>query len=86
MGSRQEILIPPFLPRNRQREGSRRSLRNWKRPHFNILVRLAGKDRDSVESIRNITIGASNPSGSGTVQIPLAEVADVNLIAGPSFI
>ena len=36
--------------------------------------------------MRRIAIGAPNPSGNGVVPIPLADVADVNLVTGPSFI
>jgi len=54
--------------------------------HFNIIVRLAPEYRKSFESIRKITVGAPNPSGSGVVQIPLTEVAKVEIVSGPSFI
>jgi cobalt-zinc-cadmium resistance protein CzcA len=54
--------------------------------HYNMLVRLEATQRNDLETIRNITVGAQNQSGSGTVQIPLSEVANVNLTSGPSFI
>jgi len=54
--------------------------------HFPIVVRLSATQRDSLEALRRITIGAPSPSGSGTVQVPLAEVADVRLTSGASFI
>ncbi|MBV8702582.1 MAG: efflux RND transporter permease subunit, partial [Acetobacteraceae bacterium] len=54
--------------------------------NFPIVVRLAPEYRQSLEAIRHITIGAPNPSGSGTVQIPLSDVADVRLASGASFI
>jgi cobalt-zinc-cadmium resistance protein CzcA len=53
--------------------------------HFPIVVRLAPEYRDSLNAIRRITVGATSPSG-GTVQIPLADVADINLVSGASFI
>jgi heavy metal efflux system protein len=53
--------------------------------HFNIRVRLAPEFRKSFETIRNITVGAQNPNGS-VIQIPLTEVAQVDLVSGPSFI
>jgi cobalt-zinc-cadmium resistance protein CzcA len=54
--------------------------------NFSMIVRLAPKYRESLDAIRRITIGAPNPSGSGVVQIPLADVADVKLVSGASFI
>jgi cobalt-zinc-cadmium resistance protein CzcA len=54
--------------------------------NFPIMVRLAPQYRKSIDTIRNITIGAQNPNGSGIVQIPLADVAKVNLVSGASFI
>jgi cobalt-zinc-cadmium resistance protein CzcA len=54
--------------------------------HFNMLVRLAPEYRKSFETIGNITVGAPNPNGNGIIQIPLTEIATVNLESGPSFI
>jgi heavy metal efflux system protein len=54
--------------------------------NFPIMVRLAPRYRQSLAAIRNITIGAPNPGGSGVVQIPLTEVAKVELTSGASFI
>ena len=54
--------------------------------HFNIVVRLAPEYRKSLETIRNITIGAPSPNGTGIIQIPLSEVADISLVSGASFI
>jgi cobalt-zinc-cadmium resistance protein CzcA len=53
--------------------------------NFPIIVRLAPKYRSSLDEIRRITIGATNPSG-GVVQIPLSDVASVKLKSGASFI
>lgn len=54
--------------------------------HFPIMVRLAPEYRQNLDEIRRITIGAQNPNGNGLVQIPLADVAKVNLVSGASFI
>jgi cobalt-zinc-cadmium resistance protein CzcA len=54
--------------------------------NFPMMVRLAPKYRESLDAIRRITIGANNPSGSGVVPIPLADVAEVKLVSGASFI
>lgn len=54
--------------------------------NFPIIVRLAPEYRDSLDAIRRIRIGAPNPDGNGTVQIPLTDVADVHLVSGASFI
>lgn len=54
--------------------------------HFNIIVRLAPEYRKSFETIRQITVGAPNPSGAGIVQIPITNVASVNIVSGASFI
>ncbi|GAA0308580.1 CusA/CzcA family heavy metal efflux RND transporter [Sphingomonas oligophenolica] len=54
--------------------------------HFPIVVRLRAEQRDSLEAIRRITIGAPAPNGSGLIQVPLSEVASVRLTSGASFI
>jgi cobalt-zinc-cadmium resistance protein CzcA len=54
--------------------------------NFPIVVRLAPQYRQSLEAIRRIPIAAPNPSGSGTVPIPLSDVAKVDLVPGYSFI
>jgi heavy metal efflux system protein len=53
--------------------------------HFPMIVRLAHEYRGDPEAIRRIPIGV--PDGNGSmVQIPLGDVANVQLISGPSFI
>jgi cobalt-zinc-cadmium resistance protein CzcA len=52
--------------------------------HFTMLVRLAPEYRRSLETIRNITVGAQ--SANGITQIPLSEVARINIVSGASFI
>ncbi|HUI58956.1 MAG TPA: CusA/CzcA family heavy metal efflux RND transporter [Steroidobacteraceae bacterium] len=55
--------------------------------HFPMIVRLAQQYRGDPQAIRRITIGVPDPAGDGgNVQIPLGDVADVQLISGPSFI
>ncbi len=54
--------------------------------HFPMMVRLAPEYRKSLDAIRRITVGASNPGGNGIVQIPLSELADIRLVSGASFI
>jgi cobalt-zinc-cadmium resistance protein CzcA len=54
--------------------------------HFPIMVRLAPEYRRNLDAIRRITVGAASPAGTGIVQVPLAEVADVSLVSGASFI
>ncbi len=53
--------------------------------YFPIVVRLAPKFREAAETIRGIRITVPNPSG-GVMQIPLTEVATVNLVSGASYI
>ena len=54
--------------------------------NFPMIVRLAPEYRASLDAIRRITIGVQSPSGIGVVQIPLSEVASINLVSGASFI
>jgi cobalt-zinc-cadmium resistance protein CzcA len=54
--------------------------------NFPMVVRLAPEYRKSLDTIRRITIGAQNPGGTGVVQIPLSELADVRLVSGAAFI
>jgi cobalt-zinc-cadmium resistance protein CzcA len=55
--------------------------------HFPIMVRLAQPFRADVDSIGRITVGAPDPTGgSALVPVPLADVAKVHLVSGPSFI
>ena len=53
--------------------------------NFPIMVRLDPKDRSSLDEIKRITVGATNPGG-GTVQVPLTDVADVSYTSGAAFI
>ncbi|MDR1990245.1 MAG: efflux RND transporter permease subunit, partial [Acidobacteriaceae bacterium] len=53
--------------------------------HFPIIVRLKTEQRDSIEAIRRITIGATSPDGNSLVQVPLSELATVRLTSGASF-
>lgn len=52
---------------------------------FPIIVRLAPEYRKSAEAIHNLRIGVAGPGGSIT-QIPLSEVASINLISGAAYI
>jgi cobalt-zinc-cadmium resistance protein CzcA len=54
--------------------------------HFPIIVRLNANQRGDIETIRQITIGAPSPSGTGLIQVPLSEVAKILLTSGASFI
>jgi cobalt-zinc-cadmium resistance protein CzcA len=53
--------------------------------HFPIIVRLAPEYRKSAEAIHNLRIGVAGQGGAIT-QIPLSEVASINLISGAAFI
>jgi cobalt-zinc-cadmium resistance protein CzcA len=52
--------------------------------HFPLIVRLAPQYRESLDSIRRITIGVQG--ASGLTQIPLSDVATVRLVSGAAFI
>jgi cobalt-zinc-cadmium resistance protein CzcA len=52
--------------------------------HFPIVVRLAPQFRQDVEAIKNLRIVAQGPNG--IAQIPLNQVANVNLVTGASYI
>jgi cobalt-zinc-cadmium resistance protein CzcA len=55
--------------------------------HFPIVVRLAQPYRADPQAFGRIPVAAPDPSGGGTtLQIPLADVAAVRLVSGPSFI
>jgi cobalt-zinc-cadmium resistance protein CzcA len=51
--------------------------------HFPIVVRLAPQFRQNAEAIRNILIGVPGPSG--ITQVPLGEVARVELVSGAAY-
>ena len=51
--------------------------------NFPIMVRLSPEYRTSLEAIRRIPIGVQAPNGSGVIQIPLSDVADVQLLERP---
>jgi cobalt-zinc-cadmium resistance protein CzcA len=53
--------------------------------HFPIIVRLAPEYRKSAEAIQNLRIGVAGPNG-GITQIPLSEVASINLVSGAAYI
>jgi cobalt-zinc-cadmium resistance protein CzcA len=54
--------------------------------HYPIIVRLAAPYRQSLEAIRRIPIAAQNAAAGATVEVALADVADVRLVSGASFI
>jgi heavy metal efflux system protein len=54
--------------------------------HFPMMVRLAKPFRQSLDAIRHIPIAAPAGTGSGVIQIPLQDVADVRLVSGAAFI
>ncbi len=54
--------------------------------HFPMMVRLAAPFRQNLEAIRRIPIAAASSTGSGLIQIPLEDVANVRLVSGAAFI
>src|SRR6202789_1478025 len=54
--------------------------------HFPMMVRLATPYRQSLDAIRHIPIAAAAGAGSGLIQVPLEDVADVRLVSGAAFI
>jgi cobalt-zinc-cadmium resistance protein CzcA len=54
--------------------------------HFPMMVRLAAPFRQSLDAIRHIPIAAPTGTGSGVIQIPLQDVANVLLVSGAAFI
>ncbi len=54
--------------------------------HFPIVVRLNPAQRNDIEALNRITVGAPAPNGNGLVQVPLSEVAKIRLTSGASFI
>ncbi|MGC1521229.1 MAG: CusA/CzcA family heavy metal efflux RND transporter [Steroidobacteraceae bacterium] len=54
--------------------------------HFPMMVRLAAPFRQSLDAIRHIPIAAQAANGSGVIQIPLQDVAEVRLVSGAAFI
>jgi cobalt-zinc-cadmium resistance protein CzcA len=54
--------------------------------HFPMMVRLAVPYRQNLEAIRHIPIAAPASTGTGSIQVPLEDVADVRLMSGAAFI
>ncbi len=54
--------------------------------NFPIVVRLASEYRDSLDAMRRIPIVSAGPTGNGTTEIPLSDVASVSLVPSYSFI
>jgi heavy metal efflux system protein len=54
--------------------------------HFPLVVRLAPKYRQNIETISSLTIAVQDPATNKVAQIPLSEVASINLVTGPAFI
>jgi cobalt-zinc-cadmium resistance protein CzcA len=52
--------------------------------HFPMVVRLAPRYRENLEAIRRIPIGVQ--TDKGVTQVPLAEVANVNIVSGAFYI
>src|SRR5262249_5841968 len=51
--------------------------------HFPLVVRLAPKYRQNIETISSLTIAVQDPVTNKVAQIPLSEVATINLVTGP---
>ena len=54
--------------------------------HFPMMVRLANPFRQNLDAIRHIPIAAPASTGTGSIQVPLEDVADVRLVSGAAFI
>ncbi|HEY4969275.1 MAG TPA: CusA/CzcA family heavy metal efflux RND transporter [Steroidobacteraceae bacterium] len=54
--------------------------------HFPMMVRLANPFRQNLDAIRHIPIAAAASTGTGSIQVPLEDVADVRLVSGAAFI
>src|SRR6266478_5394070 len=54
--------------------------------HFPLVVRLAPKYRQNIETISSLTIAVQDPTTNKVAQIPLSEVASIDLVTGPAFI
>jgi len=54
--------------------------------HFPLIVRLAPKYRQNIESISGLTIAVQDPTTNKVAQIPLSEVANIKLVTGAAFI
>src|SRR5471030_517272 len=52
--------------------------------HFPMVVRLAPRYRENLEAIKRIPIGVQGPNG--VAQVPLSEVATVQLVSGAFYI
>ncbi|MBS3021772.1 Cobalt-zinc-cadmium resistance protein CzcA [Comamonas sp. PE63] len=53
---------------------------------FPIRVRLAAEYRNDIEAIKRLTVGAKDEESGRVHQIPLSEIAKVELVSGPAFI
>jgi heavy metal efflux system protein len=52
--------------------------------NFPIVVRDQPQFRSTIDQIRGITVNAPSPNGNGTFPVPLADLADVKYVMGPS--
>src|SRR6516164_9523553 len=52
---------------------------------FNVTVRLAPEQRNTVDDVRNIKVGFTTPNGTNAY-IPVSELADIQLETGASYI
>ncbi len=54
--------------------------------HFPMMVRLAKPYRENLDAIRRIPVPAAAANGSGLIQVPLQDLAQVRLVSGAAFI
>jgi cobalt-zinc-cadmium resistance protein CzcA len=54
--------------------------------NFPIMVRLGPQYRQSLDAIRQITVSAPAPGGTGFIQVPLSDVAKISFTSGASFV
>ncbi|WP_296559985.1 CusA/CzcA family heavy metal efflux RND transporter [Pigmentiphaga sp.] len=54
--------------------------------YFPIRVRLAPEYRHDIETIKRLTVGVRNDESGKMIQVPLTEIATIELVSGPAYI
>jgi len=54
--------------------------------NYPIIVRLAPRYRNSMDTLRKLVVDAPNPNGGNPIPVPLSAIADIRLVSGAAFI
>jgi len=56
------------------------------RERYSVNIRYPRELRDDINSLGRVLVAVAGPQGPGSLQVPLAQLADIKLVSGPAMI